>query len=61
MDRTSSTNGKYEKFLQYFGRKTESKISLGRPRLRWENSIKTKSKATECEDIDLIKVAQEGA
>jgi hypothetical protein len=60
MGGTNGTHGKYEKFIQYFGRKTERKISHFRPRPRWEDNIKMNSKATGCVGIDFIKVALEG-
>jgi hypothetical protein len=40
------TRGRDEKFIQYFGLKTEGKRPFGRPRHRWEVNIR----------IDLIEI-----
>ena len=40
-------------------RKLEGKISLGRPRSRWEDNIKMDPQEVGCGGVDWIKLAQD--
>jgi hypothetical protein len=67
-----STHGKDQKYIKYFGRKSEgrgvyrvlvgkpeSKRLLGRPRHRWEDNIKLDLREIGIDGSNLIRLAQD--
>jgi hypothetical protein len=52
-------HGRVEKFILNFSRKTWRKETIGRPRLRWEDAIKTDLKETKCEAVKWVHLAQD--
>jgi len=48
MDRTCSAYGEEERLYKVLVGKPEGKMSLGRPRRRWEDSIKTDLQEVGC-------------
>jgi hypothetical protein len=60
MDGVCSTHGKYKKCIQNVGRKTLKKEPLGRPRNRWEDSIRMDLREIGWEGVDWIHLAHDG-
>jgi len=52
-----SVHGGEERRTQDFGGELEGKTPLGRPRHRWENSIKMDIQVVGCEGTDWIELA----
>ena len=50
-----------ERCIQGFGGENYGKDPLGRPRCRWEDSIRNKFQEIECNGVDGIDLAQDGA
>jgi hypothetical protein len=45
--------------VQGFGGETDAKITLGRPRCRWEDNIKEDLQELGCGGMELIELAQD--
>jgi hypothetical protein len=54
-----SANGKEEVHVYVFGRKPEGNISIGRPKLRWMNTIKVDIVEIGWGYVDWIGLAQD--
>ena len=51
--------GGEERFIQGFGGKPEGKRPLGRPRRRWEETIKMDLQEVACGCMDWLELAQD--
>jgi hypothetical protein len=59
MGGTCSTYGEKRGVYRFWMGKTEGKRPLGRPRLRWEENIKTDLQEVGCGGMDWIELAQD--
>jgi len=56
IDRTSSTHGRDEKYIQCFRWKAWREGLLGRPRCRWEDNIRMNLIEIECEVVHWMRI-----
>jgi len=59
MGGTCSTDGSYEKCIQYFGWKTSSEEITQKTRRRWEDNIRMDLGEVVWEDVDFMHLAQD--
>jgi hypothetical protein len=59
MSGTCSTRGD-KKCIQNFNRKPKGKRLVGRPKRRWEGKIKVDIKEIMFEDVDCVRLTQDG-
>jgi hypothetical protein len=59
MDEACSTHRVDEKCVQNFGRKSEGKRPLGRPRNRWEDNIRMDNRGIGWEVLHWMPLAQD--